>query len=144
MAQKIIDDGVNIRKHQRHDLVLPARVSVAPEHQSSVRFSQAVCVQDGWVPATLTDFSPGGLGFMVEVYLPRKSLIRVRVARHDDQENQSVIDVKVRVQRIQMTDRRPAFLVGTVYADLTAQQMANIEALADLMDQSERDETDAA
>ncbi len=137
MAEKSLEDGVNIRKHRRHDLVLPASISIAPEHQSVVRFSQSVCVRDGWVPATLTDFSPGGIGFVVEVYLPRKSLIRVRVSNPDESVKESVLDIKARIMRVQMTDRRPAFLVGTVYADLTTQQVSSIETLAAFLDQSD-------
>ncbi len=128
------DDELIVRKYQRHDLVLPASISVASEHQTVVRFSPAVCERDGWVPVTLTDFSPGGLGFMVDMYLPRCCLLRIRVKGLDETDEQSVLDLKVRVQRVRMTDRRPAFLVGTSYVDLTDAQLAEVEALSRLLD----------
>ena len=128
------DDELIVRKHQRHDLVLPASISIAPEHQAVVRFSPTVCVRDGWIPATLTDFSPGGLGFMVDLYLPRCCLLRVRVTGLDESDDESVLDLKTRVQRVRMTDRRPAFLVGTSYEDLTDLQLAAVEVLSKQLD----------
>jgi PilZ domain-containing protein len=128
------DDELIVRKYQRHDLVLPVSISIAPEHQTVVRFSPTVCVRDGWVPATLTDFSPGGLGFMVDLYLPRRCLLRIRVTGLDESDDESVLDLKTRVQRIRMTDRRPAFLVGTSYEDLSDMQLTAVEALSKQLD----------
>lgn len=121
------EKGLIVRRYERHELVLPAIVSVAPEHQSLVRFNSAVCERDGWIPATLTDISPGGLGLMTQVFLPRMSLIRVRVLRGHDEAQ--VLDVKVRVQRVIMSDRRPAYLVGTAFVEVSEEQKAIIESI---------------
>jgi hypothetical protein len=123
-----------VREFQRHELVLPASISVAPEHQTAVRFSPALCERDGWVSATLTDFSPGGVGLMVPLYLPRACLIRVRVKSPRGSKPEHVLDVTVRVQRIRMTDRRPGFLVGTSYAGVTDGQREAIENLATFLE----------
>lgn len=122
--------GLIVREFQRHELVLPASISVAPEHQTVVRFSSTVCERDGWVSATLTDFSPGGIGLMVPVYIPRCCVLRIRVKSLEGVKQVDVLDVTVRVQRIRMTDRRPGFLMGTSYAGVTDAQRDAIEALA--------------
>lgn len=119
-----------VREFQRHELVLPASISVAPEHQTAVRFSPALCERDGWVSAMLTDFSPGGIGLMVPLYIPRCCILRIRVKRPDSQPQAHVLDVTVRVQRICMTDRRPGFFVGTCYASVSDAQRDAIESLA--------------
>lgn len=131
------DNELILRQHDRHELVCPAIVSVAPEHQSLVRFHPSVCERDGWIPATLTDISPGGLGLMTQVFLPRMSLVRVRVMRGQDE--RQVLDVKVRLQRVCMTDRRPAYLLGTLFVDLSEEQKAIIGSItADLAPEAER------
>lgn len=116
------DSGLIVRRHERRDLVLPVSLSVAPEHQPMVRFAAGICERDGWIRGTLTDLSPGGLGMMTHVFLPRMSILRVRVRELSDDESSPVLDVKVRVQRVVMTDRRPAYLVGTSFVDVTEQQ----------------------
>lgn len=126
-----------VRRHERFELVLPALLSVAPEHQSLVRFNPAICERDGWIPATLVDISPGGLGLMTRVFLPRMSIARVRVMRGQDE--RQVLDVKVRLQRLTMTDRRPAYLLGTSFVDLTEEQRAMVQAItAELVSEAER------
>lgn len=128
--------GLIVREFQRHELVLPASISVAPEHQTAVRFSPSLCERDGWVSATLTDFSPGGVGLMVPLYIPRCCLLRIRVKSPEGHEKAApagqthVLDVTVRVQRIRMTDRRPGFMVGTSYASVNDAQRDAIESLA--------------
>lgn len=116
---------------------MPALLSVAPEHQSLVRFNPAICERDGWIPATLADISPGGLGLMTKVFLPRMSIARVRVMRGQDE--RQVLDVKVRLQRVTMTDRRPAYLLGTSFVDLTEEQRSIVQAItAELITEAER------
>jgi hypothetical protein len=71
---------------------------------------------------------------MVDLYLPRRCLLRIRVTGLDESDDESVLDLKTRVQRIRMTDRRPAFLVGTSYEDLTDMQLTAVEALSNQLD----------
>lgn len=121
-----------VRRFERHELVLPAILSVAPEHQSLVRFNPSICERDGWIPATLADISPGGLGLITQVFIPRMSLMRVRVMRGEDE--RQVLDVKVRLQRICMTDRRPAYLLGTAFVELSDEQKNVIQTITAELD----------
>ncbi len=121
------ENDLMVRRHERHELVLPAILSVAPEHQSLVRFNPSICERDGWIPATLADISPGGLGLVTSVFIPRMSLMRVRVMRGQDE--RQVLDVKVRLQRVTMTDRRPAYLLGTAFVELNDEQKSVIQAI---------------
>ncbi|MBX3323751.1 MAG: PilZ domain-containing protein [Phycisphaeraceae bacterium] len=128
------ESGLIVRRHARRDLVLPASISIAPEHQAMVRFSSNICERDGWVRATLTDFSPGGIGLMTHVYVPRMAVLRVRVRELADDEGSPILDIKARVQRVIMTDRRPAYLIGTSFVDVTDEQRAIIHRIAARMD----------
>ncbi|RMH14693.1 MAG: PilZ domain-containing protein [Planctomycetota bacterium] len=119
-----------VRRYARQDLVLPAIVSVAPEHQSLVRFAPSACERDGWIKATLTDISPGGLGLITEVFVPRMSILRVRVMELEG--DRHVLDVKVRTQRVMMTDRRPGYLLGAAFVDLTDEQKTLVESITSL------------
>ncbi|MCL4219894.1 MAG: PilZ domain-containing protein [Phycisphaerales bacterium] len=121
-----------VRRFERHELVLPAILSVAPEHQALVRFNPSICERDGWIPATLADISPGGLGLITQVFIPRMSLMRVRVMRGEDE--RQVLDVKVRLQRICMTDRRPAYLLGTAFVELSDEQKNVIQTITAELD----------
>lgn len=122
-----------VRRHERHELVLPAILSVAPEHQAMVRFNPSICERDGWIRATLTDISPGGLGLITGVFIPRMSLMRVRIMRGQDE--RQVLDVKVRLQRICMTDRRPAYLLGTAFVELSDEQKSVIQSITAELDE---------
>lgn len=113
--------------------MLPAILSVAPEHQAMVRFNPSICERDGWIRATLTDISPGGLGLITGVFIPRMSLMRVRIMRGQDE--RQVLDVKVRLQRICMTDRRPAYLLGTAFVELSDEQKSVIQSITAELDE---------
>jgi hypothetical protein len=39
------------------------------------------------------------------------------------------VEVSIRVQRVQMTDRRPAYLVGGMFDRASAEQISQIEGL---------------
>lgn len=126
------ENDLMVRRFERHELVLPAILSVAPEHQSLVRFNPSICERDGWIPATLADISPGGLGLITGVFIPRMSLVRVRILRGQDE--RQVLDVKVRMQRICMTDRRPAYLLGTAFVELNDEQKGVIQSITSELD----------
>ena len=127
-----VEKDLMVRRHERHELVLPAILSVAPEHKSLVRFNPSICERDGWVPATLTDISPGGLGLITHVFIPRMSLVRVRIMRGEGE--RQVLDVKVRLQRVCMTDRRPAYLLGTAFFELSDEQRSVVQAITAELD----------
>ena len=48
-----------------------------------------------------------------------------------------IMEAPVRVQRICMTDRRPAYLIGTSFADLSPESINQINHLIELLDGAE-------
>ncbi len=93
-----------------------------------MRFTAAAGAKDGWIGADVVDFSSGGLGLMTTSFLPRRSLIVVRLFGPDP-EAAVLLEVPCRVQRIFMTDRRPAYLVGTSFEALTQEIADQISAV---------------
>ena len=116
-------DGLTIRRHQRHDVALDAIVSLAAEHASAVRFKPLAGVSgaaEGSAPVVLVDIGEGGFGVVSEVFLPRRSHIRLIVADPREPTGAPLIDAEGLVQRITMTDRRPAYLIGASFFDESA------------------------
>jgi len=124
--------GLIIRRNERHDLALPARFAVAPPHREMLRFASSVASRDGWVDCDLIDFSTGGLGVISDVFVPRMARLRIRVYR-DEKREELVLEAPVRVQRAVMTDRRPAYLVGTAFEDLERETHGRVEKMLALL-----------
>jgi len=104
-----------VRRTARFDIVLPARVSVAPEHAELVKLSRGSGHKDGWISCNLLDLSAGGAGIVTPVFLPRKVRLRLEVFHTGAEGVDPVLTTGVIVQRVTMTDRRPAYLVGVSF-----------------------------
>lgn len=116
-----------VRRNQRHDVALRARISVQPERPGGVRLAAPSGVRDGWLECDAVDFGAGGVGFLTPVFLPRRTLIRALVM--SDPTTAPMLDAMLRVQRVVMTDRRPMYLLGTSFEKPTPQTHAQIAEL---------------
>jgi len=137
--------NVIVRRAQRHDVALPARIRVGDEHVPLVRLSAAAADRTGWVSVDVIDFSAGGLGLMSRVFVPRRTVLEIQilpVAPSDGDETQGgaervppepLLSARVRVQRVIMTDRRPAYLIGTSYAETNQALDAAIDHILELI-----------
>jgi hypothetical protein len=123
---------VIVRKSVRHDVVMRAAVCVSPEHAAKVRFSQAAGARDGWLDVDVVDFATGGLGFVSSVFIPRRCVLTVRIFGPEP-DSPARATLPVRVQRVAMTDRRPAYLVGTAFEKPAPEAVAAIDSLMDLL-----------
>lgn len=119
---------VIIRHSARHDLVMRAEVSIAPGQRALLKFASAAGARDGWLDADVLDVSSGGLGLVIRLFIPRRALARVRLFI-DEAGKERVIECQVRVQRVIMTDRRPAYLLGTSFEGLTAAEIEGLDQL---------------
>lgn len=130
------DQGLVIRRSTRYDVVIPSRVCIAPAHAGLVKLSASSGVRDGWLDLDVVDFSSGGVGILSPVFLPRGCLLAIRLLSPGDADaaDLTLLEVVVRVQRVVMTDRRPAYLMGTAFEDLTAKTVTEIEALLKRME----------
>ncbi len=121
--------GLIIRRSVRHEIVLPAKVRVAPDHAEAVRFAKGVTDADGWINVDLVDFASGGAGFISGVYLPRGVILELRIPAPDATDGPPLVSTRTRVVRVQMTDRRPAYLVGVAYLNPDDDAITQINAM---------------
>lgn len=125
---------LNIRRTVRHEVFLPARMAVNQAHAKIVRLA-STSPGEQWTEVDLVDFSAGGVGLISSVFLPRKCLIQVQVLSLDERCTEPLLDATARIQRVVMTDRRPAYLIGTSFVDLTDEQNEQIDAILDQLDE---------
>lgn len=125
--------GLIVRRSIRHEIVLPAKVRVAPEHAQTVRFAKGVTDLDGWFDCDLIDFASGGAGVVGHVFLPRGSAIELMLPDAEPS-NPPMLRTRCRVMRIQMTDRRPAYLIGLAFTDIEDHTKHAIDTILDRLE----------
>ncbi len=111
--------GLIIRKNERYEISLPARARVAFSHAELVKFSKGASSKDGWVDVHLIDFSTAGIGIVSTTFFPRGTLIEIEVPEAGEESTDVMIRCEMRVMRVQMTDRRPAYLIGGAFTEMT-------------------------
>lgn len=126
--------SLTVRQHARHDVALDAELSVAPEQAQAVRFSSSAAGKNGRLQVVLTDISEGGLGVMSTVFVPRHALMDLRVKNPALPEGPAALQMRIRVQRITMTDRRPGYLLGATFADDGPDFAARLDAFLRMLD----------
>lgn len=119
---------VIVRRSVRFEVGLRAMLCVSAEHGAFVRLSQQAGIREGWIETDLVDFSAGGFGVMSQVFVPRKTMVTVRIMRPAP-ENTLMAEVTGRVQRVFMTDRRPAYMVGISFEGLTPLAQRQVDAM---------------
>lgn len=123
---------VIIRRSVRHDVSMRAAVRLAPEHAGTVRFTPAAGSNDGWLEANVVDFSTGGVGLMTTFFVPRRSVLLVRVFG-SDASAPPLVEAPCRVQRVCMTDRRPAYLLGTSFESMANEAAEQVNAVLNVL-----------
>jgi hypothetical protein len=121
-----------VRRSVRYDVSIRASISVLREHGSLVRFAGGAGARDGWIDVDLVDFSSSGAGIMSHVFIPRRTLLLARLYSFGS-EPKVIVEAPLRVQRVAMTDRRPAYLIGTAFADLPPTSVEQINHLLELL-----------
>lgn len=117
-----------VRRNARHDVAIRGRICIAPEHAKNVSLAGASGVKDGWVDVDVVDFSTGGVGMISLVFLPRKTHVRMQVLGPDP-ESPALVELSGVVQRVCMTDRRPAYLIGTSVSELSPEARSRVESI---------------
>jgi hypothetical protein len=125
-----------VRRSVRYDVLIRASMAILPEHGGLIRFGAGSGARAGWVDVDLVDFSSSGVGLMSPVFVPRRALINVRLYGYGP-EAPVILEAPVRVQRVYMTDRRPAYLIGTSFADPSQKSIEQINGLMELLAGSE-------
>ena len=121
------EQAMNIRQAQRFDVAFRGRFAVAPASSGAVRFAPSSGARDGWIDADFVDMSQGGCGFMSPLFVPRGCHVRLQVLSVDG--SKALIDGLACIQRVIMTDRRPAYLVGASFRGQTPEFREQVNAL---------------
>jgi len=127
------------RQSVRYDVSIRGCASIGPDHLASIHFGAGAGARDGWIDLDIVDFSSNGVGMISPVYIPRRTQLIVR-AYSFGEKPELVLEVPVRVQRVCMTDRRPAYLIGTAFSEPDERASQQIAALlATFADESRAD-----
>ncbi len=136
------DSGLIVRRSIRFEISLPGRVRVAPHHADALSFAKGVCGPERWISISIIDFAQGGLGFMTEVFLPRSVDLEIEIPGYNEGDKQVLLNCLVRVQRVQMTDRRPGYKIGGAFInpdEATRKQIGDlIDRLSNECDEEEK------
>ena len=118
-----------IRRSDRHEIVLPARFRVADAHTDEVRLSSRAPQREGWIECDLIDVAEGGVGLIAPLFLPRGCRVRVEIRDLEGSENGVLLESPARVRRVQMIDRRPAYMLGLLFEEQSETQIAALRAM---------------
>ncbi|HEX2837648.1 MAG TPA: PilZ domain-containing protein [Phycisphaerales bacterium] len=131
-SQKVVE----LRRDVRHHVAMRAQVTVSSLHVSVVRLASAAGAKDGWVEADAVDFSLGGVGLITQVFFPRHAVLRIRLLAPGE-EQKVLFEGDSVVRRVIMTDRRPAYHIGTSFHSLDAEAQKQIAFLNALLSEGE-------
>lgn len=123
--------GLIIRRNERHEVSLPARARVSFSHADVIKLGKGGGGKDGWVEVHLIDFSRAGVGIISSTFFPRGALIEIEVPDLESDTRGVLIRCEMRVMRVQMTDRRPAYLIGGAFTELDEDVETQISSLMD-------------
>lgn len=101
---------------------------MSPEHVKGVALAGASGAKDGWVDVDVIDLSAGGLGMISLVFLPRKTQIRLQILGPDP-EAPALVELAGTVQRVCMTDRRPAYLIGASLGAMAPEVRSRLDSI---------------
>jgi hypothetical protein len=117
-------DNLVVRQHERVRCSLPCKLTIAPEHAALVALTPASADATGALAATLVDLSRGGCAIRTRTFLPKMTRLLLTAQAGAD-----TLTLTLRVMRVFMLDRSPAYELGTATVDLgpaDAEQLARI------------------
>lgn len=123
------NSGLIVRRSERYEISIPARVRISAINAESVQFAKGVTDADRWVQIDVVDFAQGGVGFVSDLFFARGIHLDLEIRQTDDMTTDPMIQTQMVVRRVQMTDRRPAYLVGCSFNDLDDKSQESIAEL---------------
>src|SRR5262245_53740215 len=119
-----------VRRHERYGCDLAARALIAPEHAAAVRPARSVASGDGGIPVRVVDCSMGGFGLASTVFFPMTCRLIVTLTPPGAS---APIVATLRVQRTQMSDRKPTYYIGGAFEDASPEALKAVGALLDAL-----------
>lgn len=93
-----------------------------------VRYARAALTAQGEIAGTTVDLSEGGIGIIVDTYLPKWCRVWVRIPSPIEG-RAPLLAIGGAVHRCVMCDRRPAYLLGIGFPDISAAERDALRAL---------------
>lgn len=125
--------GLIIRGNERHEISLPVRVRVGGPYAEAVKFRRGMTQDGGWIEAHLIDFSAAGAGLMGTAFFPKGTRLEFEIPNPDESADEPLFRGEVKVMRVQMTDRRPAYLIGTSFGEADEDTIARVDEILALL-----------
>lgn len=125
---------LRFRSASRHDVALDATLTLRAPDNEQVRFSRSAVALDGSWHATVVDVSEGGLGAICELYVPTWARVHVHIP-WPGQPERPLFDMDCMARRIQMIDRRPAYLIGLQFDDSSESAHQSLEEFMTLIEE---------
>ena len=119
---------LSFRARARRELALSVYLRVQDADASRVRYTKSALTAEGEISGTTVDLSEGGTGIIVDTYLPRWCRVWVRIPSPIEG-HAPLLAVAGVVHRCDMCDRRPAYLLGIGFHNLTDTERAAVRAL---------------
>jgi hypothetical protein len=122
------ETDLTIRRSERTDVAYFGLICIRDDAAAQVSIPPALGAGDGWFSIDIIDMSTQGLGAMSEIFIPRRAAASIRLFNSTDI-GEPICEVNAVVQRIIMTDRRPAYLLGLAFQDPDPQVLSTISTL---------------
>lgn len=121
---------LSYRARARRELTLSVYLRPQDGDAARVRFARSALTSTGEIAGTTVDLSEGGIGIIVDTYVPRWCRVWVRIPSPIEG-HPPLLAVGGAVHRCVMCDRRPAYLLGIGFPDITPEERTAIAALLD-------------
>ncbi len=126
--------GLIVRRTERFEISLPSKVRVGMQHLDQVQFAKGVVDEHRWMVVELVDFAEGGIGFVSDTFFARGLHLEIAVPGFGAHAGETMLRCEMQVKRVQMTDRRPSYLVGCAFVNVEEDTQSAIDRLIDLLD----------
>jgi hypothetical protein len=111
--------GLTVRRFERHALKLEALVEMDQASSALVRFSPESGVS-GTIRGEVRDLGEGGMSVSLPVFVPRRTVMRVRILEAGQTLDAPALDAKVRVMRVKMQGLPPEYVAGCAFVEASA------------------------
>ena len=108
--------GLTVRRFERHALQLDALIEVDPASSDVVRFSPESGVS-GMIKCIVRDVGKGGLSVALPVFVPKRTVLRVRILKKGQTLDAPALDARVRVMRMGMEGTAPMYVAGCAFVE---------------------------
>ena len=116
------------RSDERREVALAASILLDAGDGAPVRMRPGAVGPDGRIDGTLMDISSGGAGMVLGEFVPRWA--RVTVLVHGPAgETDEIVRAQGVIRRVRMLDRRPSYLLGIGFNNLSDDELGQIAAL---------------